>query len=75
MTNDSYQNLANRLKNSLQNMISLNQAAFFFFIKGRIILDNTLLVQEITHDEKKSWTRRKWLGIKIDFEKKFDRLE
>lgn len=38
-------------------------------------MDNTLLVQEITHDEKKSWTRRKWLGIKIDFEKNFDRLE
>lgn len=64
--------LANRLKQVLSKLISPWQVAF---IPGRKIQENTFLAQEIIHDMKKKRGKKGWMGLKIDMEKAYDRLE
>ena len=59
--------LANRLKNVISSMIGVNQ---FAFIKGRQILDCSLIANEIVNSFKKN--RSGGLLFKMDFEKGFD---
>ena len=64
--------LANRLKQVLFKLISPWQTAF---ILGRKIQENTFLAQEIIHDMKKKNGKKGLMGLKIDMEKAYDRLE
>lgn len=65
--------LANRLKPTLNSIISTNQSAF---IEGRLLTDNALIAFEANH-----YIRRKTQGIngvagmKVDVSKAYDRLE
>lgn len=62
--------IVNRLKPLLADIISPAQASF---IPGRQIIDNVVIVQEVLHSmaEKR---KRKWMMIKIDLEKAYDRI-
>ncbi|XP_038990950.1 uncharacterized protein LOC120113971 [Hibiscus syriacus] len=62
--------LVNRLSAVFPSMIALNQSAF---VKGRSIIDNTLLVQELVrgYSRKKASPR---CALKIDLQKAFDSL-
>lgn len=40
-----------------------------------LITESGLLVQEIMHVMKRTRARRGWVGIKIDFEKAFDKIK
>ncbi|CAN6566565.1 unnamed protein product [Malus baccata var. baccata] len=65
--------LANRLKLLLDQIISLNQNAF---IKGRQIQENIILAHEIFHFLKMRRTKTKFeMGIKLDMNKAYDRVE
>ena len=64
--------LTNRLKLVLPKLISPWQTAF---ILGRKIQENTFLAQEIIHDMKKKRGKKCWMGLKIDMEKAYDRLD
>ncbi|GJV14256.1 RNA-directed DNA polymerase, eukaryota, reverse transcriptase zinc-binding domain protein [Tanacetum coccineum] len=60
--------LTNRIKDSLNKLVNLNQSAF---IKGRIIQDNIMLTQELL----KGYTRKggsKRCALKIDIAKAYD---
>ena len=63
--------IANRLKWTLPEFISLNQSAF---VKDRLLLENLLLATELVKDyHKKSISRR--CAIKIDISKAFDSVQ
>ena len=64
--------LANRLKQILPKLISPWQTAF---VPSRKIQENTFLAQEILHDMRKKRGKKGWMGLKIDMEKAYDRLE
>jgi len=65
--------IANRLKRCLDKCVSEEQSAF---VKGRSILDNTLIATKIIHLMKrrtKGW--RGELALKIDINKAYDRMD
>lgn len=64
--------LANRLRPLLNRLISPNQSAF---VPGRWIGENTLLVNEIVHTMKRKRGKGGLMGLKIDMQKAFDRVE
>ncbi|XP_030479107.1 uncharacterized protein LOC115696342 [Cannabis sativa] len=65
--------LANRIKNVLPSIISKNQSAF---LKGRQIIDNILIANEIIHAiHSRRSGKLGWAAIKLDMEKAFDRVE
>lgn len=64
--------LVNRLRPLLQNLISLNQAAF---VPGRWIGENVILMQEIAHSMKIKKGLKGFLGIKVDLQKAYDRVD
>ena len=64
--------LANRLRPLLHKMISPQQAAF---IQDRKIQDKSIIAHEIIHAMRKKKGKEKWMVIKLDMEKAYDRLE
>ena len=64
--------LANKLRPLLHKIISPRQAAF---IQGRKIQDNSIIAHEIIHAMRKKKDKEKWIAIKLDMEKAYDRLE
>lgn len=62
--------IVNRLKPILSDLISPTQASF---IPGRQIIDNVVIAQEVLHSMSEK-RRRKWIVIKIDLEKAYDRI-
>ena len=64
--------LKNRLKKVLHKLISPGQTAF---VPGRKIQENTFLAQEIIHEMKKKKGKTGWIGLKIDMEKAYDKIE
>ncbi|KAH1063505.1 hypothetical protein J1N35_028492 [Gossypium stocksii] len=62
--------IANRFKVIFPKIIGLEQAGF---IVGRNIIDNIIIAQEVIHSMKCS-AKRKWMTIKIDLEKAYDRV-
>lgn len=63
--------IANRLQHILPSLIGPYQASF---IKGRSIIDNIIIAQEMVHSMKKKQGKGGWLAIKVDLEKAFDQL-
>jgi len=61
--------LANRIKPLLDKLISPNQGGF---VKGRHILDNVILVQEIIHSSHQH--KEQGMLIKLDMANAFDRV-
>uniref|UniRef100_A0A803PZ52 Reverse transcriptase domain-containing protein n=1 Tax=Cannabis sativa TaxID=3483 RepID=A0A803PZ52_CANSA len=65
--------IANRLKFVLGDLISSNQGVF---LSERIIFDNIYIAQEIVHAIKhRKHGKLGWVGLKLDMEKAFDRVE
>ncbi|KAK5825104.1 hypothetical protein PVK06_019908 [Gossypium arboreum] len=62
--------IANRFKIIFPKIIGVEQAGF---IAGRNITDNVIIAQEVIHSMKSS-SKRKWMTIKIDLEKAYDRV-
>ncbi|KAA3482036.1 RNA-directed DNA polymerase (Reverse transcriptase) [Gossypium australe] len=63
--------IANRFKVIFPKMISQEQASF---IAGRSIFDNIILAQEVIHSMRSNRKGRKWMAIKLDLEKAYDRV-
>ncbi|CAL1363270.1 unnamed protein product [Linum trigynum] len=65
--------LTTRLKEVLPQVIGPYQNGF---VKGRLISDNVLLAQEVIQFLKiKSQGQEKWMALKLDMEKAYDRVE
>ena len=64
--------LVNRLKKVLHKLISPWQTAF---VPRRKIQENTFFAQEIIHEMKKKKGKTSWMGLKIDMEKAYDKIE
>lgn len=65
--------LVNRMKNILDDIISLNQSAF---IPNRHIMDNAILGYECIHFlRNKRSGKRPWAALKLDMSKAYDRVE
>lgn len=65
--------LANRMKRTLNEIISETQSAF---VPGRLIIDNMLIAAEVgyyLHNKRNGTTR--WTGLKLDMTKAYDRME
>lgn len=60
-----------RIRPLIQNIISPNQAAF---VLGCWIGENTLLVKEIIHSMKRKKGIKGFVGIKVDLQKAYDRV-
>lgn len=57
---------ANRLKDSLPSLIGPYQSSF---IKGRSIIDNIIIAQEMVHSMRRKKGASGWMAIKVDLEK------
>jgi hypothetical protein len=65
--------IANRVKEVLYEVVSPQQSAF---LPGRLITDNTLIALETFHHLKNNKNKKKrYVGIKLDMAKAYDRLE
>lgn len=65
--------VANRLKETLELVISENQSAF---MKGRLISDNVMVYYEIMHFIKqKRRGKEGYMALKLDMSKAYDRIE
>ncbi|KAH1130419.1 hypothetical protein J1N35_001797 [Gossypium stocksii] len=62
--------IANRFKIIFPKIISQEQARF---IIGRNILDNIIIAQEVIHSM--HGKNKKWMAIKINWEKAYDRIQ
>ncbi|XP_017613545.1 uncharacterized protein LOC108458650 [Gossypium arboreum] len=62
--------IANRFKFIFPKIIGPEQAGF---IAGRNITDNVIIAQEVIHSMR-SFPKRKWITIRIDLEKAYDRV-
>lgn len=61
----------NRLKPVLPHLVVENQTSF---VGGRHIMDNVVIAQEVVHLMQIKKGKRRWMAIKIDMEKAYDRL-
>lgn len=65
--------LANRLKRIMDSIISDTQSAF---IPGRLITDNIMIAHDLMHFMKrKSRGKKRWMALKVDMSKAYDRVE
>lgn len=64
--------LANRLKQVMNDIISLQQNAF---IKGHLISDNILIAHEIFHHLKRNYSKKSLMAVKVDMSKAYDQIE
>ena len=64
--------LVSGLRPLLDKMVDLAQVAFF---PNRCITKNIVLAQEIVHSFKHMKRKKGFLGVKIDFQKAYDRME
>ena len=64
--------LVNRLRPLLNKMVDPAQVAF---VPKRWIQENVVLAHEIVHSFKYAGKKRGFLGIKLDFQKAYDRME
>ncbi|KAA3472337.1 Retrovirus-related Pol polyprotein LINE-1 [Gossypium australe] len=63
--------ITNRFKVIFPRLISQEQAGF---IAGRNIFDNIILAQEVIHSMRCNQKGRKWMAVKLDLEKAYDRV-
>ncbi|XP_057428997.1 uncharacterized protein LOC130722320 [Lotus japonicus] len=63
--------LANRIRDVLPNLISVNQSSF---VQGRSTMDNILSFQEMIHSLRSLKGKKGFMAIKLDLEKAYDRL-
>lgn len=63
---------ANRIKPILPSIISKNQSSF---VKNRLITNNIMIALEILNYLNKSKSKQGYVGIKMDKEKAYDKLE
>ncbi|KAA3453866.1 reverse transcriptase [Gossypium australe] len=63
--------IANRFKVIFPKLISQEQASF---VAGRNIFDNIILAQEVIHSMRCNRKGRKWMAVKLDLEKAYDRV-
>ncbi|KAK5811979.1 hypothetical protein PVK06_027373 [Gossypium arboreum] len=63
--------IANRFKMVFPKFIGPEQAGF---VAGRNINDNIIIAQEVIHSMKSKQKNKKWMAIKIDLEKAYDRV-
>ncbi|KAA3486878.1 LINE-1 reverse transcriptase isogeny [Gossypium australe] len=63
--------ISNRFKVIFPKLISQEQAGF---IVGRNIFDNIILAQEVIHSMRCNRKGRKWMAVKLDLEKAYDRV-
>ncbi|KAG8494116.1 hypothetical protein CXB51_011832 [Gossypium anomalum] len=63
--------IANRFKVVFPNFISSEQAGF---IAGRNISDNIIIAQEVIHSMRSRKDDKKWMAIKLNLEKSYDRI-
>ena len=61
-----------RIHSMLSNLVSPYQTAF---VPGQKGIDNAIIVQELVHTMSKMKRRERFMEIKIDLEKAYDRLE
>ena len=61
-----------RIRPMLSNLVSPYQTAF---VPGQKGIDNAIIVQELVHTMSKMKGRGRFIEIKIDLEKAYDRLE
>ena len=64
--------LSNRLKRVFHKIVSPWQTAF---VPEGITQENTFIAQEIMYEMRKKKGKSPWMGLKIDIEKAYDRLE
>lgn len=65
--------IANRLKSTLDQVISENQSAF---MSGRLISDNVMIAYEVMHTlKRKRRGRDVYMALKLDMSKAYDRIE
>ena len=64
--------LVNRMRPLLNKIVGLAQVAF---VPNRSITENVVLAQEIGHSFKLTRKRKGYLGVKLDFQKAYDRME
>ena len=64
--------IVSRLRPLLSRMIDPAQVAF---VPNRWITENVVIAQEVVHSFKKTKKKKGFLGIKIDFQKAYDRME
>ena len=64
--------LSNRLKRVFHKIVSPWQTAF---VPEGITQENTFIAQEIMYEMRKKKGKSPWMGLKIDMEKAYDRLE
>lgn len=68
-----YKIISNILKHELPEIISLNE---FVFVKGRIIVDNILIVHEILYSLKAiKGAENRHIALKLDMPKAYDQVE
>lgn len=63
--------LVMRMQKVLGELIGPTQGSF---LPGRLIQDNIALMQEIVHSLRKKRSGKKWMILKLDLEKAYDRL-
>ncbi|KAA3482563.1 LINE-type retrotransposon LIb DNA [Gossypium australe] len=63
--------IANRFKIIFPKLVSQEQAGF---IAGRNIFDNIIVAQEVIHSMRCNRKERKWMAVKMDLEKAYDRI-
>lgn len=63
--------IANRLQALLPELISPHQTSF---VPDRHIIDNIVVAQEVVHSIRKKTGKKRFMAIKVDLEKAYDRL-
>ena len=64
--------IVNRLRPLLDKMVDSAQVAF---VPNKWINENIVLAHEIVHSFKHTRKKKGFLGIKLDFQKAYDRME
>lgn len=64
--------MVNRMKPVLEKLVSHEQSSF---VPGRQIVDNIVVYQEVLHSFRTTTTQKKYMIIKVDLEKAYDRLD